>query len=98
MNGSRPPNALARCRAVLPITAPFFMMLLLGGCATFQNTPAQERVWAAEVICTTEVPGFRVTQALPDGSYRWLVDEAGKAGRAQECMQRELRRLRSEGK
>jgi hypothetical protein len=72
----------------------FGLIASLTGCATFQNTLAQERVWAAEQVCKGEVPGFRVQQVLPDGRYYWLVDEAGKAGRAQQCMARELQNWR----
>ena len=66
----------------------------LAGCGTFHNTLAQDRVWAAEQVCKGEVPGFRVQQVYPDGRYYWLVDEAGKATRAQQCMDRELRNWR----
>jgi hypothetical protein len=71
-----------------------FAMISLTGCAAFHNTLAQDRVWAAEAVCKTEVPGFRVTQVVPDGRYWSLVDEAGKATRAQQCMARELQNWR----
>lgn len=70
------------------------MLASLVGCGTFHNTLAQERVWAAEQVCKGEVPGFRVQQVYPDGRYYWLVDEAGKATRAQQCMTRELQTWR----
>jgi len=66
----------------------------LDGCGTFHNTLAQDRVWTAEQVCKGEVPGFRIQQVYPDGRYYWLVDEAGKATRAQQCMDRELRNWR----
>jgi hypothetical protein len=76
-----------------------FLSVMIGslfGCGTFHTTLAQDRVWAAEQVCKAEVPGFRVTQVVPDGRYGWLVDEAGKATRAQQCMDRELRNWRGD--
>jgi len=72
----------------------FGVIVSLAGCGTFHNTLAQDRVWAAEQVCKGEVPGFRVQQVYPDGRYYWLVDEAGKATRAQQCMDREVRNWR----
>src|SRR5262249_34869040 len=78
------------------IWASFFGVVVgsLLGCGTFHNTLAQDRVWSAEQVCKGEVPGFRVQQVYPDGRYYWLVDEAGKGTRAQQCMERELRNWR----
>jgi hypothetical protein len=90
-------NALESRRhhhAVVQSICALFAMMSVAGCATFHNTLAQERVWAADQVCKGEVPGFRVQQVLPDGRYYWLVDEAGKAGRAQQCMARELQNWR----
>jgi hypothetical protein len=79
--------------STLALSLPF-----VAGCGTFQTTPAQERVWAAEAVCKAEVPDFRVTRVAEDGRYYMLTNDAGSLPRAQQCMARELRRLRAEGK
>ena len=92
-------DTLARWRffghggAVAATTVILSTMLLLVGCSTHNHTLAQDRVWAAEQVCKAEVPGFRITQVAPDGRYGLLVDDAGKATRAQQCMDREVQSL-----
>jgi hypothetical protein len=71
------------------------MIAAVGGCSTVQNTLAQERVWAAEVVCKAEVPDFRVTRVDPDGRYWSLTNDAGSLPRAQQCMARELQSWRA---
>lgn len=44
--------------------------LLLTGCATFANTPAQDRTWAAIEKCKGMQPnGYQVTTVYADGRY-----------------------------
>ncbi len=65
--------------------------LLLAGCATFKNTPAQERTWAAIEKCKgLQPPGYQVIRVEPSGRY-WAnssTDVAGHGGAQpwQDCI------------
>jgi hypothetical protein len=75
------------------------VLLLIAGCAAFQNTPAQERVLVADRVCQTEVPGYRVQMAYPDGRWRYYgSDMVGNGARLfNECIRRETERMRGNG-
>lgn len=62
--------------------------LLLVGCATLANTPAQERTWAAIETCKGAQPsGYQVTRVEPDGRYFYKSgDFAGGVRPWQDCI------------
>lgn len=72
--------------------------LLLTGCSTFQNTPAQERTWAAYEACKAEgrVVHVQVTWVERDGRYwyEYLGSPYG-AGELKECMNEQFAKMRA---
>jgi hypothetical protein len=76
--------------------AVWLLALLLSGCATFANTPAQDRTWAAYEACRDRVPrNIQVTRVEPDGRYwyQWVGSPYGM-GVLQECMRDEVAKRR----
>ena len=67
--------------------------LLIAGCASVQNTPAQERTWNAYHVCTTETGANAVIQRVdPDGRYYTLCsDRCTRWGEFQRCMSEKVR-------
>ena len=61
--------------------------LIVAGCATIQNTPAQDRAWKAYEICRTETGSSAVIQRVdPDGRYYALCsDRCTRWGEFQRC-------------
>jgi len=49
--------------------------VLLAGCATVQNTPQQERTWAAYEACKAagRVKHGQIDRVEPDGRWFWVV-------------------------
>jgi len=70
--------------------------LLGSGCASFQSTPAQDRVWAAYEVCR-QLPGAggaMLDRVTPDGRWWWWTSNSMAAGNVLNlCMQRELSRM-----
>ena len=65
---------------------------LLAGCATFQNTPQQERTWAAYETCKARIPtNITIQRVDSDGRYWWQTRE-GSFGQTQltNCMREEF--------
>jgi hypothetical protein len=62
--------------------------LLLTGCATLANTPAQERTWASIEKCKALQPsGYQVTRVEPDGRYFYKFGDFGGGARPwQDCI------------
>jgi outer membrane biogenesis lipoprotein LolB len=54
-------------------TALVLAAVLLAGCATVQNTPEQERTWAAWEACKAagRVTHWQIERVDPDGTIRW---------------------------
>ncbi len=70
------------------------ILLLLAGCASFQNTLAQDRTWAAYAVCR-QVPGASgatIDRVEPDGRWWWSAraDSYAAANVLNPCMQAEL--------
>ena len=42
---------------------------LLSGCASFQNTPAQDRTWARYRVCHETDPRFQIQRVYSDGRF-----------------------------
>jgi hypothetical protein len=46
--------------------------VLLAGCASVQNTPQQERTWAAYEACKARIPtNITIQRVDPDGGVGW---------------------------
>jgi hypothetical protein len=72
VNREKEPNALDW--PGIPQSPVILMIVLLTGCtATLQNTPQQDRTWAAYNACRAEgrVNNVRIERVEPDG--RWLA-------------------------
>ena len=57
---------MRRSRSLFPTTG----LLLLTGCGSLQNTPAQDRVWSAYATCQTEGrvdPNIQITRVDASG-------------------------------
>jgi hypothetical protein len=53
-----------------PMRTPALVFILaLAGCASLQNTPAQERVWARYAVCSEEFPRHKMIRVYPDGQF-----------------------------
>src|SRR5262249_4488682 len=63
-------GCVSRGRSMKTLILIAVMMPLLG-CATFQNTPAQDRTWAAWYACRAEnrTGGIQVVRVDPSGYY-----------------------------
>ena len=73
-------------------------LLMISGCATFQNTPQQEAVWGAYHACQAEqrVPGnIQMTRVEPDGRYwcQWASSPYGAEG-FRQCITEKVRAAR----
>ena len=56
-------------RRVKPLAAGLALFLFTG-CATFQNTPVQDRTWAAGESCKAEMPPqCQIERVESDGRY-----------------------------
>lgn len=69
---------------------------VLAGCSTFQNTPAQDRTWAAYEVCKHQVPtNITIQRVEPDGRYWWQTRE-GSFGQTQlaDCMREQFAKSR----
>ena len=65
---------------------------LLAGCATLQNTPEQERTWAAWEACKAagRVTHWQIDRVDPDGTIRWTATGSPYGlQEIQACMQEE---------
>ncbi len=52
-----------------------YFALLVAGCASFQNTPAQDRVWVAYAVCR-QLPGASgatIDRVEPNGRWWWTA-------------------------
>jgi hypothetical protein len=70
--------------------------VLLAGCAALQNTPQQNRTWAAYDACRGQVPtNVVLLRVEPDGRY-WFSTGDGSYGREQlvGCMREEFAKRR----
>jgi len=47
------------------------------GCTSFQNTAAQDRVWARYAVCSGEFPRHKMIRVYPDG--RFISEHVGGA-------------------
>jgi hypothetical protein len=56
--------------------AVIIALSLLAGCATFSNTPQQERTLANWQACVGN-SGARLTQVYPNGGFTWTVGNSG---------------------
>jgi hypothetical protein len=67
--------------------------LLIAGCASVQNTPAQDRTWNAYRVCTTETGANAVMQRVdPDGRYYVLCsDRCTHWAEFTDCMREKTR-------
>ncbi len=67
--------------------------VLLAGCATFQNTPAQDRTWAAYAACKAQgrVSQGQIYRVEPDGRW-WFrgTDTLYGYQELQACMREEF--------
>jgi hypothetical protein len=69
---------------------------LFPACATLQDTPAQERSWAAFKVCESSFPGVRITRVEPDGRTWFSYQSAAALAAMQACMdQRRAERART---
>ena len=80
------------------LTLTVLALAMAAGCAAMQNTPAQERTWAAYHACQAEqrVPGnIQMTRVEPDGRYwyQWMSSAYGAEG-FQQCMTEKVRTAR----
>lgn len=72
--------------------------LLLAGCASMKNTPAQDMVWQAHGECQAEgriSNNVVISRVEPDGRY-WVETRNGNAGLPAfvECMNEKFRAAR----
>ncbi len=71
--------------------ALIFAAVLLAGCASVQNTPQQERTWAAYAVCRTTVPRVQISRVAPDGRYwYWANDTSYGFEQFNACMREEI--------
>ena len=63
--------------------------LICSACASMEQTPMQERVYAAGKTCANEAPTARITYVYPDGRYRF-VSEAADSAKFQRCVRQEV--------
>jgi len=73
--------------------------LVLTGCASLQNTPAQDRAWSAYQVCRTETGSNAVMQRVdPDGRYYVLCsDRCARWGEFTSCMAAKVRAQKAAG-
>src|SRR4029453_628517 len=81
-------------------TSPILAVLLwisIAGCASVENTPAQDRVWKAYNICRAETGANAVVQRVdPNGRYYALCsDVCSRWSEFQSCMSEKTRAQRS---
>jgi len=55
------------------------------GCATFQNTPAQERVYSRYEVCRVNYPGYQIVRVYSDGRFDFRPLDSGATAFVQ-CM------------
>jgi hypothetical protein len=72
--------------------------VLVAGCGTLRNTPAQDMVWGANSACEMEgrvSNNVVITRVEPDGRY-WVETRNGNAGLPAffECMNEKMRAAR----
>ena len=74
----------------------YFGLLLIVGCASVQNTPQQDRVWAAYRVCRTETGANAVIQRVdPDGRYyATCSDVCARWGEFTSCMREKIQAQR----
>lgn len=69
-------------KVILPALA-----LLVMGCSTLANTPAQDRTYAAYERCRAKYPAFYLRQVYADGRFSFsLPDGTTDAGPFVQCM------------
>jgi hypothetical protein len=63
------------------------------GCSTLQNTPAQDRTWAAYNACRAEnrTGNIQVTRVDPEGRYWWNAPDHAVRTDFNACMAEKLR-------
>jgi len=74
------------------VVVPVFAAVLLAGCAAVQNTPQQDRTWAAYEACRGQVPtNITIDRVDSNGRY-WFSSREGSFGFSAltGCMREEL--------
>jgi hypothetical protein len=61
------------------------LVMLVAGCAAMQNTPAQDRAWAAYARCHPQYPQYVLTRVSADGRFGF-TPVGSDAGAFVQCM------------
>jgi hypothetical protein len=62
-------------------------MLAVAGCALFERTPAQERVYSRyETVCSKRYPGHQLVSVASDGQSQFSIFPTDTASAFAECM------------
>ena len=80
------------------IFAVLAVLTLTAGCATFQNTPQQDRTWAAYDSCKAQgrVTHVQITRVEPNGRYWYSASDTLYGGSALvACMEEEFAKRRA---
>ena len=69
------------------------LIVAVAGCASFQNTPAQDQVWNAYRACQTETGSNVVIQYVyPDGRWTgWCPDLCTRMPELRNCISEKVR-------
>jgi hypothetical protein len=62
------------------------LVALLPACATLQDTPAQQRSWAAFKQCESSFPGVKITRVEPDGRTWFSYQSPAALAAMRACM------------
>ena len=75
-----------RVLTVLTVTSTA-ISLLLAGCASFQNTPAQDLAWSRWTACRAQVTGTELITVQLDGRISFWYSGPGQRQPMLECLQ-----------
>lgn len=73
------------------------LIVVIAGCASVQNTPAQDLVWNAYRICQTETSSnVVIDQVRPDGSWTgWCNGKCNRDSELQDCIREKVKAQRT---
>jgi len=69
-------------------SAPMIVALLMAGCATMTNTPAQDEAWRRWEACRSQVPGSDIRSVQLDGRISFWADGAFQGRSMLDCLAR----------
>ena len=74
-------------RAVTALTViSTVLSLVLAGCASFQNTPAQDLAWSRWTVCRAEVTGTELNRVQLDGRISFWYNGPAQRQPMLECL------------